>query len=61
MLPIQSSTRSIEEKRPIAAMGRFPTIAWGGEHKNEVIETDESIDLLRLESDGEQLPSQLPS
>ena len=44
-----------------AAMGRFPTIAWGGEHKNEVIETDCSIRLLRLESDGEQLPSQLPS
>ena len=41
------------------------TIHWasmgGGEHKNEVIETDESIDLLRLESDGEQLPSNLPS
>ena len=33
----------------------------GGEHKNEVIETDESIDLLRLESDGAQRPSNLPS
>ncbi len=38
-----------------------PTIAWGGEHKNEVIETDESIDLLRLESDGGPSPSNLPS
>ena len=42
-------------------MGRFPTIAWGGEHKNEVIETDCSIRLLRLESDGAQRPSNLPS
>ena len=33
----------------------------GGENKNEVIETDCSIRLLRLESDGEQLPSNLPS
>ena len=34
-------------------MGRFPYYSMGGgEHKNEVIETDESIDLLRLESDG---------
>ena len=29
--------------------------------KNEVIETDESIDLLRLESDGGPSPSNLPS
>ena len=33
----------------------------GGDHKNEVIETDCSIRLLRLESDGGRPPSNLPS
>ena len=33
----------------------------GGDHRNEVIETDCSIRLLRLESDGAQRPSNLPS
>ena len=37
---------------PIAAIGRFPYYCiGGGDHKNEVIETDESISLLGLESE----------
>ena len=42
------ATRSERAQLSVAS----PTIAWGGEHKNEVIETDESIGVLRLESDG---------
>ena len=45
----------------LAAMGRFPYYSMGGDHTNEVIETDESISILRLESDGGPSPSNLPS